>query len=100
LSLRGAKAGAPGSSQEGGRWLFIHRSPANDCEDEMALFTILETREQIDLSISPIFPPIPMRNFDWSAIDSSTYDGEGSAQGFGSTQREALEDLIEQLFCR
>ena len=24
-----------------------------------------------------VYPPIPIRRFDWSAIDADTYDGEG-----------------------
>lgn len=47
-------------------------------------------------------PPIPMRHFDWSAIDRNTYDGaEDSANrhqiGWGRTEQEAIADLLEQL---
>jgi hypothetical protein len=48
--------------------------------------------------------PIPSRNHDWSAIDSDTYDAElrdgawvGGAQGFGATEQDAIDDLMEQL---
>jgi hypothetical protein len=42
--------------------------------------------------------PIPLRQFDWSAIDSDTYDGaEDSANrnmiGYGATEAEAIADL-------
>lgn len=54
-------------------------------------------------------PPIPSRNFDWSAIDADTYDAsyegedenghhwKSSPQGFGATEEEAKDDLKEQL---
>ena len=47
--------------------------------------------------------PIPTDKYDWSAIDSDTYDGApdasglARAHGFGATEREAIEDLEEQL---
>ncbi len=41
--------------------------------------------------------PIPNRNFDWSAVDDDTYDGEGSPVGYGATEQEAIADLTEQL---
>ncbi len=42
-----------------------------------------------------IYPPIPIRNFDWSAVLDS-YD-EGDAVGYGATEAEAIADLREQL---
>lgn len=44
-----------------------------------------------------ICPPIPTRNFDWSAIDDDTYDGPGSKIGYGATEQEAIDDLREQM---
>lgn len=44
-----------------------------------------------------IFPPIPDRRFDWTAIDYDTYDGEGSPVGYGATEREAVNDLLDQI---
>ncbi len=49
--------------------------------------------------------PIPSRAFDWSAIDSSTYDADcdqdgfftTSATGWGATEAEAIADLQSQL---
>lgn len=41
--------------------------------------------------------PIPMRQFDWSAIDDNTYDGPGSPIGYGRTEQDAIADLMEQL---
>lgn len=41
--------------------------------------------------------PIPDRRFDWDAIDDDTYDGPGSPIGHGTTEQEAIRDLLEQL---
>lgn len=43
-----------------------------------------------------VFPPIPDRNFDWSAVDDDTYDGPGSPIGYGPTELDAIADLMEQ----
>ena len=42
-------------------------------------------------------PPIPVRKFDWSAIDDSTYDGHGCRIGHGATEAEAIQDLMDQI---
>jgi len=42
-------------------------------------------------------PPIPVRNCDWTAIDDDTYDGPGCPVGWGATEQEAIDDLIEKL---
>jgi hypothetical protein len=61
------------------------------------------------IKLEYIAPPIPSRNFDWSAIDSDTYDAsyegedenghhwKASPQGFGASPQEAIDDLMEQL---
>lgn len=46
-------------------------------------------------------PPIPQRDFDWYALDSDTYDGApdagaASTMGWGRTEQEAIDDLLEQ----
>jgi hypothetical protein len=65
-------------------------------------FVILDTRKEIDLSVEPQF-------VGFSAIDSNTYDcsyeGEdengyhwkASPAGYGATEAEAIEDLLDQL---
>ena len=66
---------------------------------------IIATQEEIDLYVSYIFPPIPTRSFDWGATDRNTYDADWdgdryvskSAQGFGATEMDAINDLIDQL---
>lgn len=40
--------------------------------------------------------PIPMRQFDWEAIDADTHD-DGRPTGFGATEAEAIADLLEKL---
>jgi len=40
--------------------------------------------------------PIPMRNFDWTAVDDDRYDGTGPV-GCGRTRDEAIEDLLEKI---
>lgn len=46
------------------------------------------------INTSYLFPPIPMREFDWCATRDG-YD-EGGLQGFGKTEQEAIEDLLTQ----
>ncbi len=47
-----------------------------------------------------VFPPIPDRSCDWSAIDEDTYDGADDSRcpiGRGATEAEAVADLLEQM---
>lgn len=42
--------------------------------------------------------PLPVRDFDWSAIDSNSYDGQANDPvGYGKTKEAAIKDLVEQL---
>lgn len=42
--------------------------------------------------------PIPIRQFDWVAVDDETYDGTPSQPiGYGTTEHDAIRDLIAQL---
>jgi len=34
---------------------------------------------------------------EWTAVDDNTYDGPGSPIGTGSTEEEAIADLLERL---
>ncbi len=45
-----------------------------------------------------VYPPIPVRDFDWSAVLEG-YDGAdgGDPQGTGPTEQAAIADLVEQL---
>jgi hypothetical protein len=40
-------------------------------------------------------PPIPVRNFDWDAVEDN-YE-PGRPIGRGVTEQEAIDDLLEQL---
>lgn len=71
------------------------------------LLSIVSTREVIHLSTEFVYPPIPCRNFDWSAIDGNTYDADydyesgcytsTSPHGTGQSEIEAVNDLIEKI---
>lgn len=47
-----------------------------------------------------VYPPIPIRQFDWMAYDDNTYDGAPDAGhqivGSGATEAEAIRDFQEQ----
>lgn len=45
-------------------------------------------------------PPIPDRNHDWKAIDYDTYDGPGSAIGYGRSEEDAVADLMAEIELR
>lgn len=62
---------------------------------------VLATR---DLAIRTDYwaKPIPDRKHDWDAIDWDTYDGAPDSStrnqiGWGATEAEAIQDLLEQL---
>lgn len=59
----------------------------------MALHQVLDFKVRTDF----VYPPIPDRRFDWSAIDDETYDGEGCPIGYGPTEQAAIDDLMDQL---
>ena len=42
-----------------------------------------------------VYPPIPIRDFDWSAVTDSYEPGD--AHGTGRTEQAAIADLLEQL---
>jgi hypothetical protein len=43
-----------------------------------------------------VFPPIPDRRWDWSAVDDDTYES-GCPIGTGPTEKAAIADLLEQI---
>ena len=47
------------------------------------------------IKTASIYPPIPIRSFDWQAT-LGDYD-EGDTVGYGATEAEAIADLREQL---
>ena len=40
-----------------------------------------------------VYPPIPIRRYDWSAVREG-YD-EGDPVGWGRTEQEAINELLE-----
>jgi hypothetical protein len=60
-----------------------------------------------DITVSPTANPTPHRGWDFSAIDSNSYDvdfigGEdgawkGGPQGIGATEEEAIDNLLTEL---
>jgi hypothetical protein len=55
----------------------------------------MEDSQAMKIITQNIFPPIPDRNFDWSAV---TDDYEpGHPIGYGPTEQAAVTDLKEQL---
>lgn len=47
-----------------------------------------------------VYPPIPDRSFDWSAIVPGEYDGAPDSHsliGRGGTEEIAIADLLEQI---
>ncbi len=42
-----------------------------------------------------VFPPIPNRNFDWSAV-TDNYE-PGCPIGYGPTEQAAIDDLRQQI---
>jgi hypothetical protein len=53
-----------------------------------------------NIRISYDFPPIPIRDLDYSAIDDDTYDGAEDSHcpiGTGATPEAALAELFEKI---
>jgi hypothetical protein len=44
--------------------------------------------------VSFIYPPIPMRQFDWLAMFDDD-DGDSPRKGYGATRQEAIDNLLE-----
>lgn len=50
------------------------------------------------ISTYHVYPPIPIRQYDWCAVDDETYDGAPDSAtrnqiGYGTTPEEAIADL-------
>lgn len=65
--------------------------------DKLSMLLIEAAERGICVKTHDDYPPIPIRQFDWSAIDDNTYDGEGCPIGRGATELEAVTDLLEKL---
>lgn len=50
------------------------------------------------VNVQAEFPPVPSRDYDYSAIDRNTYDGGKTCSiGRGSSPAAAEEDLLDQI---
>lgn len=71
----------------------------------MRLLSLVATKQVIHLDTEFVYPPVPWRGDDWSAIDSNTFDADWNGEsyvsscpiGHGETEAEAIQDLLEQL---
>lgn len=55
----------------------------------------------MDIQTNYDFPPIPVRDMDWSAIDADSFDGvaDGNTMtGRGATKEAAINDLLSQIY--
>lgn len=57
----------------------------------MAIHTVNDTK----ILTAHMFPPIPLRSMDWSAV-TDEYD-LGHPIGWGRTEQDAMADLLAQL---
>lgn len=84
-----ARCGSPRDSDDGCEEYGKHYLICRDC---------LQTFPKIH--VEHVYPPIPVRQFDWSAV-TENYDGAPDAgpqfHGTGATRGEAIQNLIEQL---
>lgn len=71
----------------------------NDIGDEGRAGCCGEAGHAIRINTNYVYPPIPMRTCDWSAVDDN-YDGAPDSHcpiGWGATEQEAVDNLMEQL---
>lgn len=75
------------------------RSSSRYCADHIETYTAerAEIAAKIRVRTDNVFPPIPVREWDWSAVDDKTYDGPGNPIGWGRTEQAAIDNLIDQL---
>ena len=57
------------------------------------LIHVQTKRLNVMVRTAHIFPPIPIRNFDWIAYDDGNEEGP---TGFGRTQQDAIDNFCLQ----
>jgi len=57
-----------------------------------------EKEPQMKITTEYWAKPIPVRDFDWFAIDSDTFDGPGCPIGSGATEEGAIAELLSRLW--
>lgn len=53
-------------------------------------------KSKLKIRTEHVYPPIPVREWDWSAVDDSTYE-PGGPIGWGRTEQAAIENLIDDI---
>ena len=48
---------------------------------------------EIEVIVLRVYPPIPIRSFDWCAYYEGDWANEDGPRGWGATREEAIEDL-------
>lgn len=61
----------------------------------MSTKLILVAGERVKVHTAHVYPPIPSRTTDWSAVDDN-YE-PGCPVGWGPTEQAAIDNLVEQL---
>lgn len=51
------------------------------------------TQPPYRIVVECVYPPIPIRRFDYMAYDDRTFDGLGSVVGWGASEAEAIADF-------
>lgn len=51
---------------------------------------------KIKIRTENVYPPIPVREWDWSAVDDNTYE-PGCPIGWGRTEQAAISALVDEL---
>ena len=57
----------------------------------------LNEKKMPEILTSHIYPPIPIRSFDWCAFFAEEEGYEDARIGWGATEEEAIADLKEQV---
>ncbi len=66
---------------------------AHSCDYTMAIIEANRCKEELGIKTSHVYPPIPIRSFDWSA-HYGDYD-LGDLIGWGPTEELAIQDLLD-----
>jgi hypothetical protein len=75
------------------------RMPSNrHCQKHVAEYAAEREaiRARIKIRTEHVYPPIPVREWDWSAVDDNTYE-PGCPIGWGRTEKAAIENLIDEI---
>jgi len=51
----------------------------------------------MNITTEHVFPPIPIRDYDWKAMRKEDEGEEHATTGWGETEQAAISDLIDLL---